>query len=288
MKYSILGFNQNKVLEVSKQKEDKILKLDLTDLVLLEYIQYAIASPSMQKRMQGEKCYVWLQHKKILEDLPILNIQENMLGKRISKLVDLGLIDSIVISNSNIRGSKSYYTITEQCEYLIYESESPVINYGWSLKSPVINYGSNNKLEKSISKDIDLEDKKDISQKPIFDSEKGYDRFVRLYHEHCPDLPKVRALTDKRKRDITKLIKKYGWDDIITVLDLTQASDFLKHGAGDGGWNGANIDFILREDKFLNILEGKYGGKKKKKSNDGLVLAPRATKEDRDEYKYRF
>ena len=30
------------------------------------------------------------------------------------------------------------------------------------------------------------------------------------------------------------------------------------------GLTEADIDFLLREDKFLNILEGKYGGKKKR------------------------
>lgn len=110
--------------------------------------------------------------------------------------------------------------------------------------------------------------------------------FRELYNEHCFNLPKARQLSEKRLKAIRSILQKYTIEEIIEVLNKANDSDFLT-GNNDRGWT-ADIDFILREDKFLNILEGKYGGKKKKKSNDGLVLAPRATKEDRDEYKYHF
>ena len=121
MKYSILGFNQEEVIKISE--------LDLTDLLLLQYIKDAIASPTMQHRVDTMNVnYVWLYHEKILEDLPILNIKENMLSKRLKKLCDLDLIKSLHVSNENKRGSKAFYTITERCEYL-YMSRPDVKNY---------------------------------------------------------------------------------------------------------------------------------------------------------------
>lgn len=135
---------------------------------------------------------------------------------------------------------------------------------------------------------INKEDKP-ISKKLIGKEDNKRDNpetFKDLYNEHCYNLPKVRQLSDKRIKAIRIITSKYSREDILEVLDKANDSDFLT-GNNDRGWT-ADIDFILREDKFLNILEGKYDGKKKKKSNDGLVLAPRATKEDRDEYKYRF
>ena len=115
-----MGFNQERLIEI--QKDD--LKLDMTDLLLMDYIQKALSQPSMEKKVDAyNQPYVWLKHQKILEDLPILNIKESMLKKRIAKLVDLGLIKTM--RNTNIiRGSKSYYTITELFEYLQMDNDT--------------------------------------------------------------------------------------------------------------------------------------------------------------------
>lgn len=163
MKYSILGFNQAKLIELQKESDGKILKLDMTDVMLLEYIQFALSRPSMRhKTDDNNQPYVWISHKKILEDLPILDIKDNMLKKRLNKLTELGLIKSMVFANENCRGSRAYYTITELCESLKYtkddseestkcnklhdEKRPSVINYTQSDRPSVINYTSNNKL----------------------------------------------------------------------------------------------------------------------------------------------
>lgn len=143
MRNSIMGFNQERLIEI--QKDD--LKLDMTDLLLMDYIQKALSQPSMEKKVDAyNQPYVWLKHQKILEDLPILNIKESMLKKRIAKLVDLGLIKTM--RNTNIiRGSKSYYTITELFEYLQMDNDTtkckklPLID-----RPSVKNYPSDNKL----------------------------------------------------------------------------------------------------------------------------------------------
>lgn len=151
MKYSILGFNQEEVI--------KIPELDLTDLLLLQYIKDAIASPTMQHKTDDtEISYVWLYHEKILEDLPILNIKENMLSKRLKKLCGLDLIKSMQIANDDRRGSKAFYTITEKCECL-YMTRPDVKNYKSSddhienitsgqVRPDVKNYKSNKLLVK--------------------------------------------------------------------------------------------------------------------------------------------
>lgn len=118
--------------------------------------------------------------------------------------------------------------------------------------------------------------------------QKDIEKFVALYKEHCKDLSQPRVLTDIRKKKIYALIKKYGWDTIIECFDKAQESDFLKGNVKGSDWK-ADFDFFLREDKFLCVLEGKYGGHKEKVGADGLVIAPRATKEEREnEYIYKF
>ena len=84
--------------------------------------------------------------------------------------------------------------------------------------------------------------------------------FIDLYHRICVSLPKVVKVTDKRKKGILNIIKKYSYEDIKQVFINLENSDFCK-GKNDRGWK-ADLDFILREDKFVATLEGKYGYKK--------------------------
>lgn len=113
MKYSILGFNQEEVV--------KLDEVDIVDLLLLDYIYTAIASPTMLHKVgENNQPYVWLYHEKILQDLPILNIGEEALKKHIAKLKRVGLIKSLQDFTSERKGSRSFYTITEDCEKLRY------------------------------------------------------------------------------------------------------------------------------------------------------------------------
>lgn len=113
MKYSIFGFNQAEVV--------KFGEVDIVDLLLLDYIYNAIASPTMLHKVdENNQPYVWLYHEKILQDLPILNIGEEALKKHIAKLKRVGLIKSLQDFTSGRKGSRSFYTITEECEKLRY------------------------------------------------------------------------------------------------------------------------------------------------------------------------
>jgi len=144
MRNSILGFNQEKLLQI----QTDTLKLDMSDILLMDYIQRALSQPSMKKTVdENNQPYVWLNHAKILEDLPILNIKESMLKKRISKLVDLGLIKSVTLMDDSGRGSKSYYTITEIFENL-QNTETTTRDKKLSVveRPGIKNYPSDNKL----------------------------------------------------------------------------------------------------------------------------------------------
>lgn len=89
--------------------------------------------------------------------------------------------------------------------------------------------------------------------------------FIDLYHRICVSLPKVIKVTDKRKKGILNIVKKYSYEDIKQVFINLENSDFCK-GKNDRGWK-ADLDFILREDKFVATLEGKYSSKKRSTIN---------------------
>lgn len=86
-------------------------------------------------------------------------------------------------------------------------------------------------------------------------------KFVDDYNSICKSLPKCSRLTTKRSKGISNLLKKYSYEDILEVFNKLEESDFCTGKVN--GWR-ADIDFILREDKFISVLEGKYDNKGRK------------------------
>ena len=82
---------------------------------------------------------------------------------------------------------------------------------------------------------------------------------MNLYHEHCPSLPKVMKLTDKRIKLANARLKEYSEEQIIDVFNKAQESDFLRNGSGT--WKGADFEWILNVNNFVKVMEGNYKNK---------------------------
>lgn len=80
-------------------------------------------------------------------------------------------------------------------------------------------------------------------------------KFVDDFNAICVSLPKCVRLTPKRIKGITNLLKKFPYETILEAFNKVEASDFCS--GRSASWR-ADIDFLLREDKFISILEGKY------------------------------
>lgn len=102
-------------------------------------------------------------------------------------------------------------------------------------------------------------DSKSISAKKILD----------LYHEHCPSLPKVLKLSDKRIKLVNARLKEYSEEQIVDVFDKAEDSDFLKNGSGT--WRGAYFEWILNTNNFIKIMEGNYQNKNENKTDNQRV-----------------
>ena len=134
MRYSILGFNQAKVVEAG---------LDLTDLLLLNYIKEACGVPTMLHIVTEDgQSLVWLSHAKLSEDLPILGLSDGTLRNRILKLKENGYIVSKMVTNQNCRGSRTYYGISELTTSFIYDVENPSV----SLKNDTVTRPRHSKM----------------------------------------------------------------------------------------------------------------------------------------------
>jgi predicted phage replisome organizer len=84
---------------------------------------------------------------------------------------------------------------------------------------------------------------------------------VDLYHSICVSYPRIRSLSDARKKAIKARLKSYSLDDFKTLFQHAEASSFLK--GVDGGWK-ASFDWLIKEANMLKVLEGNYADKPRK------------------------
>lgn len=70
-------------------------------------------------------------------------------------------------------------------------------------------------------------------------------------------IPKLRRMTDARMKRLFALMQQYGNADIGEALRKAARSPFL-NGRGKRNKFVANIDWILDEEHFLDVLEGKF------------------------------
>ena len=114
-----------------------------------------------------------------------------------------------------------------------------------------------------IDKEIDIDKEKDI--KII-----NYQEIVDMYHSICLSYPRIKSLSESRKKAIKARLKQYTIDDIREVFQKAEASDFMK-GKNDTNWS-ANFDWMMKDANMAKILDGNYDnrGQKKSRVNVGL------------------
>lgn len=166
MKYSIMGFNQERVINETN--------LDLVDLLLIDYIIRAQGTPNMKHILENEEAYVWLSHEKLQLDLPILNISEGTLKNRLSVLKKEGIIKSKQVANEKSKGTKTYYAITEFTVSLLYDSTESTTSFLNDLKTLPRHFKmtSDNLLtdnKNNVSKDTLLSEKPKRKKKSLYE-----------------------------------------------------------------------------------------------------------------------
>ena len=85
--------------------------------------------------------------------------------------------------------------------------------------------------------------------------------FIDRFNEICKSLPKCMKLTEQRKAAIKARWAEYG-AEVFTAFEKAEASDFLT--GRNGGWAGADFDWILRPTNIVKILEGNYDNERYK------------------------
>lgn len=85
---------RNYIFEFDQQVAMR-LGLNLKELLFLDYILQFVNSGNMRSKRVGGKYYFKLTYKKIMDDLPILNIKERQIRNMITKLENMHLVERL-------------------------------------------------------------------------------------------------------------------------------------------------------------------------------------------------
>jgi hypothetical protein len=150
---------------------------------------------------------------------------------------------------------KRYFEATKRCqsievikEYLLVDVSS-MINVHINSINANINSQSKIKENKlSLNRDI-----------PPVQKKTDFGMIMKTFNETSTGLPKIRELSDARKKKIARRLIEMGNDlqKLQTVFEKTEKSDFLK-GNNQRGWR-ATFDWIFEnETNWVKIIEGNY------------------------------
>ena len=108
----------------------------------------------------------------------------------------------------------------------------------------------------------EIEKEKELDIREREESRINYQEIIDLYHETCVSFPRVRTISESRKKAIRARIKSgYTIEDFKRLFQMAEQSDFLK-GKNGRDWN-ADFDWMIKDSNMPKILEGKYLDRKK-------------------------
>lgn len=125
-------------------------------------------------------------------------------------------------------------------------------------------YESVTKSNESKSIEIETDKEKEI------DKRVDYQLIADMYNEICISFPRLKSLSDKRKKDIKARLKTYSIDDFKTLFEKAESSDFLK-GSNDRNWS-ATFDWLISDANMAKVLDGNYDRKQQKQRNGTIVI----------------
>ena len=102
------------------------------------------------------------------------------------------------------------------------------------------------------------------------DNNRGvYQQVADMYNEICISLPRLKVLSDSRKKAIKARLKTYSLEQFRELFTKAEASDFLK-GKNKKDWQ-ANFDWLIKDGNFAKVLDGNYDNKKAKEARKGSL-----------------
>ena len=91
---------------------------------------------------------------------------------------------------------------------------------------------------------------------PVVKEKIDYAAVVNMYNEICKSYPKVKSLSDSRKKAIKARLVKHTMEEIKEVFEKAEASDFMR-GCNSKNWQ-ASFDWMIMDRNMTKILDGNY------------------------------
>lgn len=108
-----------------------------------------------------------------------------------------------------------------------------------------------------ITSDTEIDIEKDIEKR---DRERvDYQQIADMYNDTCVSFPKIKTLSDARKKAIKARLRTYSLEDFKLLFKKAQASDFLK-GKNNRDWQ-ASFDWLIKDANMAKVLDGNYDNK---------------------------
>ncbi|MTI48246.1 MAG: hypothetical protein FH761_10415 [Firmicutes bacterium] len=206
MKYTIYGFNQEKLLEND---------LKIIDAQLLRFFIDFKDSGAMATETFGDEVYYWVKYEKVIKELPILNLKKSdSVYRRFKKLAKCDILKHK--TKRNATGTYSFFTVGPKYFELISNTPYNLKNgtdiipggYGYSSEGGTdIHPGGYGYL--SVPKDSSTKDSfiKLNNNNSIFD------------HWNQKGIIKHKKLNQKMKNAISKILKDYTVEELKESID---------------------------------------------------------------------
>lgn len=114
-------------------------------------------------------------------------------------------------------------------------------------------------IEEDKEEEIEEEKEIDIELSPKGDKRVDYQLIADMYNETCASFPRIRSLSDRRKKAIKARLNTYTVEDFKLLFEKAEASDFLK-GKNGRDWS-ATFDWLIQDANMAKTLEGNYDNK---------------------------
>ena len=204
----------------------------------------------------------------------LTNHSVGVVEKALSVFEDLGLIEILdngaiyMLDIQNYIGKSSTEADRKRAYRLQIESEKKLL-LGQMSGQMSDKFTPEIEIEIEIEKEIDIETEK-VSCQQIAD----------LYNDTCVSFPRLKTLSDTRKKAIKARLRVYSLDDFKTLFTKAEASDFLK-GSNERNWS-ASFDWLIKDSNMAKVLEGNYDNKPKKAGKRTETVPKWMSKEQHD------
>lgn len=265
LRHSILGFNQEEVLKLKKTITKEVrgevkqveLKLDVTDLLIINHLADFPNRKKVTKIILDDKIFFWVSYNTIIEELPIIDIKKQALSDRLAKMVELGILERRIQTYGS-SANMTFFRIDDLYERLKYKdwSNSQTQDVSYSTTTPCNSQTQdvNNIVNNNIV-NIEKEDT-NVSKKDCYLS--IMDAWNKM-SDTLEFINGIRSISDNRKKMIDSLIKKCNTseEEIIKLINTIPYADDWVIGKGNKGW-AIDFDFLIKNTSnwFVRALEG--------------------------------